>query len=161
MATAVLALPVLFIVAGASLAQDAGDCPASSIQFAVTALQVESPLRLHNFTVELAESPEQRSRGLMCRTALAEDGGMLFDYGWPQRFAMWMRNTLIPLDMLFVDDRGSVFAIVRNATPRSEAIINPGAPARAVIELQGGTVDRLDIRRGDRINHPIFGRPLK
>ncbi|MEQ9350907.1 MAG: DUF192 domain-containing protein, partial [Alphaproteobacteria bacterium] len=136
-------------------------CPASSVEFGATRLQIESPLRRHDFSVELADSPEQRARGLMCRTEVAADGGMLFDYGWPQRIAMWMRNTLVPLDMLFVDETGRIFVVVRNATPLSETVIDPGGPVRAVIELRGGTVDRLDIRRGDKVNHPIFGRPLQ
>jgi len=112
----------------------------------------------HRFKVELAETPAQMTQGLMFRTSLAPDAGMLFDYKQPITATMWMRNTLIPLDMLFVDARGRIVNIHQRAVPQSLDVIAAAAPVRAVIELNGGTASRLGIEPGDRVVHPIFGK---
>jgi len=109
------------------------------------------------FTVELAATPAQMEQGLMFRRSLAPDGGMLFDYRTPSMAMMWMKNTLIPLDMLFVDAEGRIVNIHERAVPGSLATISAAAPVRAVIELNGGTAARLGIRPGDRVIFPIFG----
>lgn len=106
------------------------------------------------FTVELAVSPAQRQQGLMFREALAPDAGMLFLYPRSGMIQMWMRNTLIPLDMLFLAPDGLVVATADNAVPLSEAIIAPGVPARAVLELPGDAIERLHLRPGDRVVYP-------
>jgi len=111
----------------------------------------------HKFTVEVATTPGQMEQGLMFRRTLAGDAGMIFDYGAPSMAAMWMKNTLIPLDMLFVDARGRVINIHERAIPGSLDPIGAAAPARAVIELNGGTTARLGIKPGDRVVFPIFG----
>ncbi len=111
------------------------------------------------FQVELALTPEQRSRGLMFRTELAEDEGMLFDFGAPRPVGMWMRNTYIPLDMLFIDGDGRITRIEANAEPLSERTISSGGPVRAVLELPGGTTEKLGIEPGDRVLHPLFSEP--
>jgi uncharacterized membrane protein (UPF0127 family) len=111
----------------------------------------------HKFTVELATTPGQMEQGLMFRQHLAPDAGMLFDYRTPSMAAMWMKNTLIPLDMLFVDEQGRVINIHERAVPGSLDPIAAAAPARAVIELNGGTAARLGIKPGDRVLFPIFG----
>ena len=111
----------------------------------------------HKFTVELATTPGQMEQGLMFRKSLPPDGGMLFDYRTPSMASMWMKNTLIPLDMLFVDERGRVINIHERAVPGSLDPIAAAAPARAVIELNGGTAARLGIRPGDQVLFPIFG----
>jgi len=111
----------------------------------------------HQFTVELATTPDQMEQGLMFRQSLAADAGMLFDYRAPAMASMWMKNTLIPLDMLFVDERGRIINIHERAVPGSLEPIPAAAPARAVIELNGGTAARLGIRPGDRVLFPIFG----
>src|SRR5438477_4670139 len=111
----------------------------------------------HKFTVELATTPAQMEQGLMFRQSLAADAGMLFDYKAPALAAMWMKNTLIPLDMLFVDERGRIINIHERAVPGSLDPIAAAAPARAVIELNGGTAARLGIKPGDRVIFPIFG----
>jgi hypothetical protein len=82
---------------------------------------------------------------------------MLFDYKQPTVATMWMRNTLIPLDMLFVDAQGRIVNIHERAVPQSDDVIGAAEPVRAVIELNGGTAARLGIERGDRVVHPIFG----
>jgi len=96
-------------------------------------------------------------QGLMFRRTMAPDAGMLFEYQEPTVATMWMRNTLIPLDMLFVDAQGRIVNIHERAVPQSLDVISAAAPVRAVIELNGGTAARLDIFPGDLVRHPFFG----
>jgi len=109
------------------------------------------------FSVEIADTPQQQQQGLMFRRSLPADAGMLFDFGTTQPAAFWMKNTLIPLDMLFIAADGSIADIHQRAVPFSEATIYSKVPVRAVLELNGGTVDRLGIHLGDVVHHPIFG----
>lgn len=111
----------------------------------------------HRFRVELADSPRARRRGLMYRETLAADAGMLFDFGRERPVAMWMVNTYIPLDMLFIDARGILVRIAEHTTPRSSERIASGEPVKAVLEVQAGTAARLGIAPGDRVVHPLFG----
>jgi uncharacterized protein len=120
----------------------------------LTIVTAKGPQRFH---IELAETPAQMEQGLMFRRELAPDAGMLFDFKQPTMATMWMRNTLIPLDMLFVDANGRIVNIHERAVPRSDAIIAAASPVRAVIELNGGTAARLGIKPGDRVLFPIFG----
>ena len=126
-------------------------------QFQTSELTIISATGPHRFKVELAETPAQMTQGLMFRTSLPPDAGMLFDYKQPTVATMWMRNTLIPLDMLFVDAQGHIVNIHERAVPQSLDIIAATAPVRAVIELNGGTASRLGIEPGDQVVHPIFG----
>lgn len=126
-------------------------------RFATSALTIVSATGPHRFTVEVAETPAQMEQGLMFRRSMAPDAGMLFDYKTPTVATMWMRNTLIPLDMLFVDAQGRIVNIRERAVPQSLDVISAAAPVRAVIELNGGTVARLGIAPGDQVQHPIFG----
>lgn len=121
-----------------------------------TDLVVVSDSGRHHFGVELARTPDQQATGLMYRDHLAADAGMLFVYSQPRRVSMWMKNTLIPLDMLFIAPDGRIESIVKRAVPRSLATISSRGKVRAVLELNGGTVDRLEIQPGDRVVHPIF-----
>ncbi|AFL52173.1 uncharacterized membrane protein (UPF0127 family) [Sinorhizobium fredii] len=107
--------------------------------------------RAHDLTVELAIEPDQREQGLMHRRRMAPDHGMLFDFGETRRVMMWMRNTYLPLDMLFIAEDGTVRTIHENAVPLSDAIIDSKEPVAFVLELNAGTVKRLGIRPGDRI----------
>jgi uncharacterized membrane protein (UPF0127 family) len=125
--------------------------------FATSELTIVSATGPHRFTVEVAETPAQMEQGLMFRRQLAENAGMLFDYKQPTMATMWMRNTLIPLDMLFVDAQGRIVNIRERAVPQSDDVIAAAAPVRAVIELNGGTAARLGIEPGDKVQHPIFG----
>ena len=127
--------------------------------FAIAQLTIVSATGPHRFTVELAETPEQMEQGLMFRQSLAPDAGMLFDYKSPTAATMWMRNTLIPLDMLFVDEHGRVVGIRERAVPQSDDLIAAPKPVRAVIELAGGSAQRLGIKPGDRVLYPIFDNP--
>ena len=126
-------------------------------QFPTAPLSVESAGGRHQFTVELATTPAQMEQGLMFRRSVAPDAGMLFDFKTPSMAAMWMKNTLIPLDMLFVDAQGRIVNIHERAVPGSLDPIGAAAPVRAVLELNGGTAARLGIRPGDQVVFPIFG----
>lgn len=110
----------------------------------------------HDFDVEVALTPEQQETGLMFRQHVAENGGMLFDWLRERQSEMWMKNTLVPLDMLFIGPHGKIRRIVENTVPHSLAIIDGGA-ARATLELAGGTAARLDIRVGDQVLARRFG----
>ncbi len=110
----------------------------------------------HHFRIELARNPDDRARGLMYRRTLDADAGMLFDFETPQLVSMWMMNTLIPLDMLFIAADGRIATIAERTVPHSTASILSEVPVRGVLELNGGTVARLGIKRGDRVVHPIF-----
>ncbi|HEV8681036.1 MAG TPA: DUF192 domain-containing protein [Stellaceae bacterium] len=124
--------------------------------FPTAPLTIVSAGAEHRFTVELATTPAQTEQGLMFRRSLAPDAGMLFDFKMPTMAMMWMKNTLIPLDMLFVDAGGRIVNIHQRAVPQSLETIAAAAPVRAVIELNGGTATRLGIRPGDRVVFPIF-----
>src|SRR5215831_15545113 len=125
--------------------------------FGKSELTIVSSNGPHHFTVELAETPAQMEQGLMFRRAMAPDTGMLFDYKTATVATMWMQNTLIPLDMLFVDAQGRIVNIHERAVPLSTDVISAAAPVRAVIELNGGTTARLGIAPGDQVLHPVFG----
>lgn len=124
--------------------------------FERSSLVIETESGRHKFDIELAVTPDQLSFGLMFRHRLGRDAGMLFDYGTPQKVAMWMRNTYIPLDMLFIDRTGKVVTIAERAVPRSLQEIPSRVPVRGVLELNGGTVSRLKVKIGDIVRHPIF-----
>ncbi len=122
-------------------------------------LAIESSGRRFEFQVELATTPDQRSYGLMFRESLADDQGMLFDFGDSQPVAMWMRNTYIPLDMLFIRADGAIGRIVQDARPLSDTVLDSGEPVRAVLELRGGLTAKLGIEPGDRIVYRLFEQP--
>jgi uncharacterized protein len=111
----------------------------------------------HVFNVEMALNQDQQTVGEMFRTAIPADGGMLFDWSFPRQSQMWMRNTLVSLDMVFINNDGSIRAIAENTTPRSLAIIDSRGPVRATLELAAGTTAKLDIRVGDTVKQRIFG----
>ena len=113
------------------------------------------------FKVELADNDTTRSRGMMFRTSMAPDAGMLFDFKQEQLASFWMRNTLLPLDMLFIKADGTILNIHQRAIPHDESGVNSTGPVRAVLEVNGGTVSRLGIKPGDRVEHAIFGTPVK
>ncbi len=110
----------------------------------------------HKFTIEIADEPSEQNRGLMFRREMAKTHGMLFIHEDEQPRAMWMKNTYIPLDMLFIKSDGHIHHIVSNTEPFSEENIPSQGPVRAVLELVAGTVDRLNIKLGDRVKHTAF-----
>ncbi len=107
--------------------------------------------------VEMAETPKEKELGLMFRTELADNQGMLFPYGAPQEVTMWMHNTYIPLDMVFIRADGTVHRIEQRAEPLSDRIISSEGQVSAVLEMAGGAAGRLGLKPGDRIRHPLFG----
>ncbi|MFD2262529.1 DUF192 domain-containing protein [Lacibacterium aquatile] len=120
-------------------------------------LAIESGGKRVTFQVELAESPEQRAQGLMYRKSMAPDAGMLFVEPGEREQLMWMKNTLIPLDMLFIRADGTIHSIHERAVPRSEATIASRGAVKSVLELNGGTVSRLGIKPGDKVIYKAFG----
>ena len=108
------------------------------------------------FTVEIADTDQLRARGLMFRQRLPADRGMLFDFGKPRPAAMWMKNTYISLDMLFIRADGTIAYIAENTKPGSLDVIGISEPVMAVLELAGGTAKRLGIRAGDTVYHRLF-----
>ena len=121
-----------------------------------TTVEIASKTGVHVFTVEIADTELARERGLMFRKELPPGRGMLFDFQREQQVGFWMKNTLIPLDMIFIDGRGRIVSIAQNAKPMSEDVIMSGGQVRAVLEVVGGTVRRLGIAPGDRVYNPIF-----
>ena len=111
----------------------------------------------HVFQVEMAIKPEQQITGLMFRPSVPEDGGMLFDWGRPRDSQMWMRNTLAPLDMVFINQDGTIRSIAEDTVPESLAVIDSRGQVRATLELAAGTTARLGIRVGDKVAQRIFG----
>ena len=107
------------------------------------------------FDVYIAETPDQRSQGLMHIESMTRHEGMLFLYGQDAEISMWMKNTLIPLDMLFIKGTGQIARIQKNTVPMSEEIIQSGTDVRGVLELAGGTSDYYGIKADDRILYPI------
>jgi uncharacterized membrane protein (UPF0127 family) len=112
--------------------------------------------RRHRFTVELADTDERRAYGLMFRRSMPADEGMIFDFKEDRPVSMWMRNTLIPLDMLFIDRTGRVVNIHQRAVPHDETSITSEGPVRGVLELNGGTAARLGLKPGDLVRHQMF-----
>jgi uncharacterized membrane protein (UPF0127 family) len=112
----------------------------------------------HTFQVEVARNDADRAQGLMFRRNLAPDRGMLFDFARVQPISMWMQNTYIPLDMIFIRADGTVARVAENAEPLSTRTIPSGEPVLAVLEVQGGTAARLGIKPGDRVEHPLFSK---
>ncbi|MFN3890260.1 MAG: DUF192 domain-containing protein [Beijerinckiaceae bacterium] len=110
----------------------------------------------HSFQIEVARTDEQRARGLMFRRFMPQDRGMLFDFKAEQPVMMWMRNTYIPLDMIFIARDGRVINVAENTEPMSERTIASAAPALAVLEVNAGVARKINLKPGDRILHPLF-----
>lgn len=146
-----------FLVSGMAAFALVLSAPAALAELETSPLSIESANGAHAFTVEIADEPEEITTGLMNRESMDPDAGMLFDFGQPREAAMWMKNTLIPLDMLFMDPQGKVIAIARETVPGSLRTITPGVPVKSVLELNGGRAEELGIEPGDKVIHPIFG----
>lgn len=123
---------------------------------ALERLEVVTRNGVHVFDVELAVTPAERSKGLMFRRELPHGRGMLFDFSGEGPVAMWMRNTYVSLDMIFIRADGRIARIAENTEPLSEKTISSGVPVKAVLEVVAGTAKRLGIAPGDRVAHRIF-----
>lgn len=119
-------------------------------------LTIETERGPARFTIELAETPTQQQRGLMFRPALAPDAGMLFVYANDALRSFWMKNTPIPLDILFVKADGTIVRIAANAKPFSEEPVPSREPVRAVLEIPGGRAAQVGVAVGDKVRHPAF-----
>jgi uncharacterized protein len=119
-------------------------------------LEIVTRNGVRTFTVELAATDAERSRGLMYRREVPEGTGMLFDFKQDLNITMWMKNTYVSLDMIFIRADGRIHRIAENTEPESEKIVAAGAPVRAVLEVVAGTARKLGIRPGDRVAHPMF-----
>lgn len=108
----------------------------------------------HNFTIEVATTDQERALGLMFRRSLPENSGMLFIYDPPQSATMWMKNTLIPLDMVFISAEGKVHRIESNTEPFSTTVIPSEGEVVGVLELNAGEADKIGLKRGDKVVYP-------
>jgi hypothetical protein len=135
------------LLVGPATAQEAGPTEPIFVQTGKGTIEL---------ALEVADDGEERARGLMFRRGLPDRGGMLFDFGGERPVYMWMRNTYVPLDMLFVDSGGRVVHIARQTTPMSEETITAGRPVRGVIEIAGGQAATLGIAVGDLVTRRLF-----
>ncbi len=110
----------------------------------------------HTFRVEIADDPREQERGLMFRRSMADDEGMLFPYSTDRRASFWMRNTYIPLDIIFIEANGTIESIAERTTPLSEKSVRSKGPVRFVLEINGGLSDTLGIAPGDRVGGPAI-----
>ncbi len=117
----------------------------------VVPLKVTSGSKVHQFRVELARTPQEQAKGLMFRTEMGVDEGMIFPFDPPRGASFWMRNTVIPLDLIFVAPDGRISNIAANAIPYDETPLTSNGEARAVLELNGGRAAELGIKPGDRV----------
>jgi uncharacterized membrane protein (UPF0127 family) len=115
--------------------------------------------RTHEFMVEVMRTDEEHARGMMFRRSLAPDKGMLFEFKAEKVASFWMQNTYVPLDMVFIRSDGTIHRIEKQAEPLSTRSISSGVPVIAVLELLGGTADRLGLGPGDRVEHALFAKP--
>jgi uncharacterized protein len=134
----------------------------------IPGLRAQEPARLETvaivtdqgrfeFTTEIADTPDLRRRGLMYRHRLPEDRAMLFDWGRVEPVSMWMRNTYVSLDMIFIAADGRVVRVAEATEPLSEKTISSGVPVAAVLEVVAGTADRIGLEPGDTVHHRMFG----
>lgn len=130
--------------------------PAAAYAQGLERLEIVTRNGVQVFEVEMAVTPDQRGKGLMFRKELREGRGMLFDFEAETQISMWMKNTYIPLDMIFIQTDGRIARIAENTTPHSEAIISSGAPVKAVLEVIAGTAKKFGIAPGDKVAHRIF-----
>ena len=130
--------------------------PTGLLAFEKSTLKITTSMGEHVFNVELAVTEKQQVQGLMFRQSMDINAGMLFYYETVRQIQMWMKNTYIPLDMIFIDSRGKVINIVERTIPHSLSIISSGVRARAVLERNSGTASRLGIKEGDKVLHSIF-----
>jgi len=145
--------PRMALIVFAILLAASGGAGAADVQ----SLEIVSKSGVHVFSVEMATTEQERETGLMYRKELAEGRGMLFDFSPQQQVSMWMKNTFIPLDMIFIRADGRILRIAENTEPQSEKIISSGGLTKGVLEVIGGTARKYGIEPGDKVAHPLFG----
>ena len=142
---------VVAIVAALALFADSG-ARAASLQ----PLEIATKSGVQVFSVEMATTEEEKTTGLMYRKELPDGKGMLFDFSPEQQVSMWMKNTYISLDMIFIRADGRILRIAENTEPESTRIISSGGLAKGVLEVIAGTAKKYGIQPGDRVAHPLF-----
>jgi uncharacterized protein len=149
-------LPFLLLLAGLAFGWMTWvPAPARAAE-ALQRLEITSANGAHVFQIELARTGPEREKGLMFRRYLPKDRGMLFDFGSPETATMWMENTYLPLDMLFIRADGGIARIETHTEPLSRRVIASGEPVLGVLELNSGICDELGIKAGDKVSHPMF-----
>lgn len=126
------------------------------VVFKQSQLSISSGSYKFNFNIDVAENFDQRARGLMFRKTMADQNGMLFLFDEKQIVTMWMKNTYIPLDIIFINKAGVILHIAKDAVPESLDIISSQFPVISAFEVNAGLTNRLNIKKGDRIIHPFF-----
>jgi uncharacterized membrane protein (UPF0127 family) len=157
-----LALALALLVQGCTAAtngaqgKSAGCTPGAARDASPAGLEqvelcISSSDKTRSFTVEVAATSPQQARGMMFRTELADNRGMLFPFGEPRMASFWMKNTVIPLDIIFIRSDGRIENIAENTTPYSTVPVESTAPVTAVLELRGGLTSELGIAAGDKV----------
>lgn len=149
----ILVLGVLLLTNACSGLSSAGEEPEGKYN---ERLLIETASGIYEFRVERANTPRSRAKGLMYRRSMPEDAGMIFYLDTERQATMWMKNTYISLDMLFLDSDGFVEEIAENTVPHSTETIATMADVRAILELNAGMVEKLGIAPGDEIRHKLF-----
>lgn len=144
-------LAAVLLIAGVAVAS----APAGAASF--QPLEIATKNGVQVFSVEMATTEQEKQTGLMYRKELADGKGMLFDFNPEQEVSMWMKNTYVSLDMIFIRADGRILRVAENTEPLSTKIISSRGPARAVLEVVAGTAQKYGIRAGDRVAHPLFG----
>jgi uncharacterized membrane protein (UPF0127 family) len=124
----------------------------------VQPLEIATKSGVQVFSVEMATTEEEKQTGLMHRKELPDGKGMLFDFSPEQQISMWMKNTYISLDMIFIRADGRILRIAENTEPLSTKIISSGGLAKGVLEVIAGTAQKYGIQPGDRVAHPLFNK---
>ena len=148
-----------FLVGSAALAQELpadASANAPAPEAATESLTIITASGPHHFDVEVMRTPNQLAKGLMFRRHMAPDHGMLFDFKKVQPVMMWMRNTYLPLDMVFIAASGKVVSVAADTKPLSDHIITSGGPVLGVLEVNAGTVARIGLKPGDKVVYPLF-----
>jgi len=153
-----LAAVALALIALAPAGLRAQGQPAASAAAGLESLVIVSGSTRHAFQVEVMRTPDQRAKGLMFRNYMPADRGMLFDFGASEPVAMWMQNTYISLDMLFIRADGTIARIAERTEPLSTRTIPSGEPVLSVLEINGGVSKQLGIKPGDKVEHALFKR---
>jgi len=146
------ALSAAALLAGCAVAGTPKDAQGNPLE----ALTVTTSSGEHRFMVEIADDDAERTRGLMFRDPLADDRGMLFQFPDVAERGFWMHNTPSPLDIIYIDPRGRIVSIAKNATPQSDAVLPSNGPASGVLELRAGRADEIGAKAGDKVRHPFF-----
>ena len=143
-------------IVGALVVFALSECAIASPALPVTTVTIDTCGGQRAFKAELASDPQSQQQGLMYRQQMSPNAGMLFDFHTSTMLSFWMKNTILPLDMLFIRDDGTISTIAANAVPLSTARIDSAEPVRAVLEINGGRAKELGIRAGDRVHSVIF-----